>query len=545
MIYHPLIIVILSSLFFLMSIKNKFIFSCIAIIYPIILGYNIFILPNALELIQIYNLNLIADFSSINKLIAFSIIVVLFSSNIYALGQKKISEIILGALYGGFSLSAIFAGDFFSLFVSIELMMIFSAIIIFIGKNKGSSSFLAAKKYFFTHVCSSNMILIGIIYLVNKNNSIQIFSLTQLMDGPYYSKAILLIMLSGLLINIAVFPFSGWMINFYQLSSPSGFLYLITFTTKVSVCILIKLFFGLHLLQYIAFITIIYIGIKALFEDNLLALLCSLSIMSMGFLLIVVSNGNIEAINSTICYLFIHIIYKSLLTILVVVLIDHGNVILSKQIVKFNSPILIFSLFIAICTMINMPFTSILSIKTALTTYSSSMLEDYFILLSSIMTTASIPWKQFYNAIRQRSTGLDLNIYSKLSIYFMLSLLIVITFFWQYIPYLSSIFFLEPIKIQYIKKQLILVVIGIISSIFFQKYKYSSYYLNFLENIASYFFSFIKILMLIATQCKNVNIINFEQRFVIKLANMFNQQTAVFLLFLTFIILLFVACFYY
>ena len=56
----------------------------------------------------------------------------------------------------------------------------------------------------------------------------------------------LYIMLIGMLINIAAFPFSGWMVKYYPKASPSGFLYLISFTTKVSVILLAKIFLGLE-----------------------------------------------------------------------------------------------------------------------------------------------------------------------------------------------------------------------------------------------------------------------------------------------------------
>ena len=126
-------------------------------------------------------------------------------------------------------------------------MMIASTIIIFIGNTEKNED--ATKKYFLTHFISSSLILIGIIHIISVNNSSEIgLTITHLIKDEKYNNILLYSMLIGLLTNMAAFPFCGWMVSYYHKASPSGFLYLISFTTKVSLFLILKLFAGLELL---------------------------------------------------------------------------------------------------------------------------------------------------------------------------------------------------------------------------------------------------------------------------------------------------------
>ena len=70
------------------------------------------------------------------------------------------------------------------------------------------------------------MILIGIAHIMSKSNSSEIILVTNLMENPEYSHTMLYVMFTAMVINIAAFPFSGWMVNYYKAASASGFLYL-------------------------------------------------------------------------------------------------------------------------------------------------------------------------------------------------------------------------------------------------------------------------------------------------------------------------------
>jgi multicomponent Na+:H+ antiporter subunit D len=190
--------------------KQKEIFRCIAIFMPIVAITFTYIMPQQIAF-DLFKTEIIYDGSFYNKLIGFAFCIVLLAANLYSIGQNKKFELILGNFYAASMLLCLFAGDFLSLFIGLELMMLFSSSIIFIGEKR--FSIRSAKKYFITHLTSSSLILFGIVHIISKSKSLALVNVTSLMSNPEYSTIVLVIMLIGMLINIAAFPFSGWMVN--------------------------------------------------------------------------------------------------------------------------------------------------------------------------------------------------------------------------------------------------------------------------------------------------------------------------------------------
>ncbi len=145
---HPTIIIITSIIGLIVFYQQNKIFHFIALLIPIITAFYIYYLPED-NTIKLFNLVLIYSGNTDNKLIGMAFILVLFSANVYALGQNKKLELILGNAYAAFLFLCLLAGDFVSMFVGLELMMVVSSAIIFIGSLRPSLRF--AKKYFLTH----------------------------------------------------------------------------------------------------------------------------------------------------------------------------------------------------------------------------------------------------------------------------------------------------------------------------------------------------------------------------------------------------------
>lgn len=317
---HPFLIIFLSGFMLFSSRAKIFWFNLIAILVPIIAMFGLYFLPHSLEL-DFFSLKLLVVGSWQNKLISLAFIFVLLMGNLSAIGHKKRLDVVWGSFYAAFSVAAVLSGDFISLFVNLELMAVVSAIIIFIGEKK--SSLRAAKKYFLTHLASGNMILLGIIYIFNLTGSFELVSLTPLFNNPETSKLALTIMLIGMQINIAAFPFTGWMANYYPTASTPGFVYLISYTTKLSIFLFIKLLPGYFILKYVALVMIIYCALKLAVEHEPLHMLCYFSILSMGFMLLAVSYSQADNIHLTVYYLFTSILYNLLLTLVFGYLVEN------------------------------------------------------------------------------------------------------------------------------------------------------------------------------------------------------------------------------
>ncbi len=538
---HPTFIMLTLIACMIFSYRRKTIFGALALITPIIAGYFIYISPEKAT-IEMFNLELIYDGGEYNMLISAAFIAALFSANLYALGQDKRLEIILGNAYAAFAFFCLMAGDFLSMFVGLELMMVSSAAIIFIGGVR--ASLRSAKKYFLTHLMSSNMILIGIAYLITKDGGLELVSATHMMNSPEYSSTMIGIMLTGMIMNVAAFPFSGWMVNYYPKASPTGFLYLITFTTKVSVMILLKIFAGYEMLKYVAIIMILYASIKVIFEDNLLALLCYLSIMAMGLMMLTISHGTAEALRAVVCYLFMHIIYKSILSISCASLIDNSEITHCSSMQKFNNPIIKLGLLIGIAMMINLPLTSSLYIKSTIShIYSGDPI--YFVIIAlSLATTYAMPWKKYFKS--KKTINISINMHSTISIIFMSAILVIIAFAANQLPVLSD---LNTIKESILinasaLKQAAIIITAIIASLAYSTKRRDTHPVNFTEWIGDIFFFLNNYWQkLSSTHAKSKDdepwaIESLGNQATTKLALLHNQQTAIFIVFTAFIIML-------
>lgn len=536
MIHHPSIIIISLVFALIFLYKQEKFFTITAILIPIISAFSLYQLPD-FNVVEICGINFIYEGSSYNKLIGSSFIIVMFSANLYSIGKKKKLELILGNSYGAMAMICLLSGDFISMLISLEMMLIFSTAIIFIGNKR--DSFRSAQKYFITHLISSNMIMVGIAHIITKGDSIAITSVTDLMNNPEYSKNILLIMLFGMVINIAAFPFNGWMVNYYKHATASGFLYLLLFTTKVSVMLLVKTFAGYEPLKYAAILMIIYSSLKVIFENNIFSILCYLSINAMGMMLLGISVGTKEAILATVTYLFIHILYKSILNISCAAIVDYTGIILCTDLKKLRSKIILVALGTGIAMMVNMPITSSFYVKTEL---SNIFAESYIYLISIFLTVSTVfalPWKRYFFATQ--TCPIKLNIFTKLSIISISAVLIFIAIVGKELPVLDRVKSFASVKLLSIDsaKQIIIISAAIFAGLMSQVKRHDTNPINLFDWIGDAFF-------LVYNKWSNKNskrghsdswmIDTLENQTIAKVESMHNQQMAIFIVFVVFIV---------
>ncbi|MGI4776431.1 MAG: proton-conducting transporter membrane subunit, partial [Janthinobacterium lividum] len=391
-----------------------------------------------------------------------ALILVTCSINIYAISRDRKLEVIVGGLYLGFSLVALFSYDFISAFIALELMMISATIIIFIGKQE--SSIASAKSYLFTHLFSGSLILVGISYIFTTSNSIQMINLVHMIDQPQYSNIFYYLLLLGCLINVAAFPFSSWVINCYPSASSSGFIYLNLFTTKISIILIIKLFWGLGLLKYFGAAMIVYGNIYACIEDNNRRVSCYLAISQLGLILIGISIGTKLSILGVISYLVVYITYKSLLALVFAVLLDEGAIENCSQLKIIKSLPSNISIWVSFLTMLNLPVSITFVSKAFLYNDLEHNAIKYLIQVTSIIIFLSLPFKKLlYN---KQSIQIKTNKYIFVSLALLVSILVVSNYCIIYnYQFLSKSRIVTDFSDK-IVKQAITIIIGIALAIF-------------------------------------------------------------------------------
>ncbi|MCC8397805.1 MAG: cation:proton antiporter [Rickettsia endosymbiont of Labidopullus appendiculatus] len=469
MFYYPALLIPL----FILSLYFKFrkAFYIVSIIYPIVV--SILLINNQNEaVINLYNNSFIINFSHENKLVALAFMVVTLVTNLYAISQNRKFEVLIGSLYSATSLICLFAGDFISMFVSLEMMMICAALLIFYGNYKNSIK--AARQYFLTHLISGSLILIGISYIITNSSNTQIISLIQLIENRDASFIFYALILGGCLINVASIPFSGWLVNCYPFASTSGMIYLTSFTSKISIIILLKLFSGLEILKFFGLLMIIYGGVYACIEDNIKRLVCYLTVSHLGFMLIAIGTKSQQANLAIIVFLFVHILYKTLFGLYVAILIDKSNIENCseiKGIYSWRSPLLLGSLIVSVLFIIALPPLASFVTKIVVTNALDRDINYYAIFLLKLITCVALFSTVKYKSLISKLHP-NLNIMSRLSLFVMLSFILVTSLFLeQGLKLVWSSYPVEIIETNWLDlvKQLVIILIGILLSMVFSK----------------------------------------------------------------------------
>lgn len=251
------------------------------------------------------------DIVRINKLsvlFGYVYVIAAFCMNIYSLGVKNDWERVASMIYVGSALGAIFAGDLFTLFFSLEIMSWAPFFILLFRGTKKSTG--AAIRYILWHHFSGVCLLAGILIHVHQTGSIEFTHMPWGWGGKYLGSNLMLL---GFVVNAATVPFHSWLADTYSEASPSGSIYMTAFTTKTAVFCLINTFAGVPLLLWMGVTSAMFAVFMAVLENDGRRLLSYHIISQVGYMVAGVGIGTEMAINGAAAHAFCHIIYKALL----------------------------------------------------------------------------------------------------------------------------------------------------------------------------------------------------------------------------------------
>jgi len=267
----------------------------------------------------------IVRISKLSMLFGYVYVVAAFCMNIYALGAKNDWEHVVAMIYVGGALGAVFAGDLFTLFFSLEIMSWAPFfLLLFRGTRKSKD---AALRYIVWHHVSGLCILSGILLHANQTGSIEFSRMPWGWGGQYLGANLILL---GFVINAATTPFHSWLPDTYSEASPSGSIYMTAYTTKTAVFCLATTFAGIPLLLWLGVISAMAAVFMAVLENDGRRLLSYHIVSQVGYMVAGVGLGSEMALNGAVAHAFCHIIYKSLLYMGV------GSVLYATGTVKFD-----------------------------------------------------------------------------------------------------------------------------------------------------------------------------------------------------------------
>ncbi|MFZ5943941.1 MAG: Na(+)/H(+) antiporter subunit D [Bacillota bacterium] len=232
----------------------------------------------------------------------FSIMALL--GNIYALHNENKGEALAGLAYAGSSLGVVFSGDWMTLIFFWELMAVSSVFLIWYRGNAQSRG--AGFRYLLVHMFGGNLLLAGIFLKITAGQPL-ITALTGTNDAAFW------LILLGVGVNAAIPPLHAWLTDAYPEGTITGSVFLSSFTTKVAVYCLIRIFPGATVLLWAGVIMALYGVVYAVLENNIRRLLAYHIISQVGFMVAGVGIGSQLALNGATSHAYSHILYKSLL----------------------------------------------------------------------------------------------------------------------------------------------------------------------------------------------------------------------------------------
>ena len=224
---------------------------------------------------------------------------ILYSLNV----TKETGEHVCALLYLGSALGAVFAGDFFTLYIFWEIMAFSSLGLIWYSKTERATN--AGMRYILFHLFGGCALLGGIIIHYMNTGSIAV--------GPVELGIGYLLVLIGIGVNTAFIPLHTWLPDSYPKATIAGAVFMSVFTTKTGVYVLARTFPGVEAVAYMGGLMCLYGVAFALLQNDVRKLLSYHIVSQVGYMVAGIGIGSYIGINGGIAHVFNHILYKALL----------------------------------------------------------------------------------------------------------------------------------------------------------------------------------------------------------------------------------------
>lgn len=232
-----------------------------------------------------------------------------FIAVVYALHVKDTVQHVAGLSYAASAVGAVFAGDLLTLFVFWELLALTSVFLIWARRT--DRAYGAGMRYIVIKVLSGVLLLAGALILINQTGSAKFTEIGLEHEGILSVGAWLIFIAFGIK---CAFPFvHNWLTDSYPEATPTGTIFLASFTTKVAVYAFARAFPGTELLVWIGVTMACFPIFYAVIENDLRRVLAYSMINQIGFMVVGVGIGTSLALNGAVAHAFNDVIFKGLL----------------------------------------------------------------------------------------------------------------------------------------------------------------------------------------------------------------------------------------
>lgn len=232
-----------------------------------------------------------------------------FIAIVYALHIKDTLQHVAGLAYAASAVGAVFAGDLLTLFVFWELLALTSVFLVWARKTDRAYS--SGFRYLIFQVLSGVLLLAGLLILAQVNNSLLFNQISLQHEGLAQIGAWLIFFAFGIK---CAFPFMhNWLTDAYPEATPTGTIFLASFTTKVAVYAFARGFPGEEILVWIGVTMACFPIFFAVIENDLRRVLAYSLINQIGFMIVGIGIGTALALNGAVAHAFNDVIFKGLL----------------------------------------------------------------------------------------------------------------------------------------------------------------------------------------------------------------------------------------
>jgi len=228
---------------------------------------------------------------------------------IYALHVKDTMQHVAGLAYAASAVGAVFSGDLLTLFVFWELLALTSVFLIWARRTDRAYS--SGIRYLIIQVLSGVLLLAGLLMFAKQTGSLQFEYIGLEHEGIAQVGAWLIFAAFGIK---CAFPFvHNWLTDAYPEATPTGTIFLASFTTKVAVYAFARGYPGTELLVWIGGAMACFPIFYAVIENDLRRVLAYSMINQIGFMVVGVGIGTSLALNGAVAHAFNDVIFKGLL----------------------------------------------------------------------------------------------------------------------------------------------------------------------------------------------------------------------------------------
>lgn len=232
-----------------------------------------------------------------------------FVAIVYALHVKDTIQHVAGLAYAASAVGAVFAGDLLTLFVFWELLALTSVFLVWARRT--DRAYASGIRYLIIQVLSGVMLLAGLLIFAQLNDSLLFNEIGLDHSGLAEVGAWLIFLAFGIK---CAFPFvHNWLTDAYPEATPTGTIFLASFTTKVAVYAFARAYPGEEILVWIGVTMACFPIFFAVIENDLRRVLAYSMINQIGFMVVGIGIGTAVALNGAVAHAFNDVIFKGLL----------------------------------------------------------------------------------------------------------------------------------------------------------------------------------------------------------------------------------------